>query len=184
MNYELRKKNKGFTLIETLIAVTIVGMALAGPLSIVGKSLISASFAKDQITAFYLAQEAIEYVHNLRDTNLNLSIPWLTNNVSVSGDPADLSSCTESYPCMVDVPSARIYSCSPTISTDKCEPLKYENAEHLYTNSSSSAEDSIFTRYLYLSPINDKESSVVVNVSWKTGTLEKGIVLKENIFNR
>ena len=60
--------NKGFTLIETLVAITVLLLSVSAPLSIAAKALFSAYYARDQITAYYLADEAIEYVKNARDT--------------------------------------------------------------------------------------------------------------------
>jgi type II secretory pathway pseudopilin PulG len=58
-----------FTLIETLVAISILTIAITGPLAIIAQALRSSYFARDQITAYYLAQEAIEYIRNQRDMN-------------------------------------------------------------------------------------------------------------------
>ncbi len=60
---------KGFTIIETLVAISILAIALTGPLSIISQALRNSFYARDQVTAFYLAQEAIEYLRNQRDNN-------------------------------------------------------------------------------------------------------------------
>jgi len=60
---------KGLTLVESLIAISILVIAVLGPLVIVSQALRVSFFARDQITAYYLAQEAIEYVRNIRDKN-------------------------------------------------------------------------------------------------------------------
>ena len=57
----------GFTLIETLVAVTILVLAVAGPLTVASRVLIAAQNSKDQLIASYLAQEGIEYVRAMRD---------------------------------------------------------------------------------------------------------------------
>ncbi len=60
-------KPRGFTLLETLVAVTILVLAVAGPLTVAGRALVAAQNARDQLTASYLAQEGIEYVRAARD---------------------------------------------------------------------------------------------------------------------
>lgn len=58
------------TLIETLIAVTILSVSIVAPMSLTVRSLAAAYYARDQITAFHLAQEAIESVRAARDANI------------------------------------------------------------------------------------------------------------------
>ena len=59
--------NKAFTLIETLIAITIVTITVAGPLYSASRAIVAADLASQQLTATYLAQEGIEYVRAMRD---------------------------------------------------------------------------------------------------------------------
>ena len=61
---------RGFTLVETLVAVTLLTVAIVAPMTLTSKSLAAAYFAKDQITSFHLAQEAIETVRHARDHNI------------------------------------------------------------------------------------------------------------------
>lgn len=93
MKFPSRKNKKiifktGFTLIETLVAISILLIAITGPLGIVASSLKSSYFARDQITAFYLAQEGLEFVRNFRDTNslknLSTNTSWLTDSTPSS----------------------------------------------------------------------------------------------------
>lgn len=60
---------RGFTIIETLVAIAILLLSIIAPLTIAEKGLAGAEAARKEITAFYLAQEAIEYVRNVRDMN-------------------------------------------------------------------------------------------------------------------
>src|SRR3989344_5745503 len=62
--------SRGFTLIETLVAVTLLSVAITAPMSLTTRSLAAAYYARDQITAFHLAQEAIESVRHARDHNI------------------------------------------------------------------------------------------------------------------
>lgn len=58
---------KGFTLVETLVAVAILTIVIVGPITIAQKGIQNAHFAGDQLTAVFLAQEAVEGVRELRD---------------------------------------------------------------------------------------------------------------------
>lgn len=60
---------KGITLIETIVAVTVLTMALGGPFLLAAKSLRSAAYAREEIAAARLAEEGLEAVHNMRDNN-------------------------------------------------------------------------------------------------------------------
>ncbi|MFA6520567.1 MAG: prepilin-type N-terminal cleavage/methylation domain-containing protein [Candidatus Paceibacterota bacterium] len=63
------KKNKGgFTLVETLVAISIFTVSILGLMSILSSGISSTTYAKNKMIAGYLAQEGIEYVRNMRDT--------------------------------------------------------------------------------------------------------------------
>ncbi|MFA6353356.1 MAG: prepilin-type N-terminal cleavage/methylation domain-containing protein [Candidatus Paceibacterota bacterium] len=75
------KLNKGFTLVETLVAISIFTMSILGLMSILASSISDINYAKQKIAASYLAQEGIEYVRNLRDTAIISSVDgtgWTT----------------------------------------------------------------------------------------------------------
>ena len=53
------KFKKAFTLIETLVAITILSAAVAGPMALSIKNIGIAAVSKDQLVAFYLGQVVI-----------------------------------------------------------------------------------------------------------------------------
>lgn len=170
------KKRNGFTLIETLLAVTVLVMSITGPLTIASKSLNSAVFAKSEVTAFYLAQEAIEYARNVRDTNALLA--------RTSADPTSpqywlsgLASCIGAS-CTVEAanttPSQAITPCSGT-----CAPLLYHAPTGFYGYQNGSPSQ--FTRSFSLEKINDNEYAVTASISWSSTLFGNQFVVRENI---
>ncbi|MCC2630583.1 MAG: seg [Candidatus Paceibacter sp.] len=83
MNKKSLQKNKGFTLLETLIAIAILSVAIGSAFTVAQKSLSSSYLAKNQTAAFFLASEGIELVRNIRDNvalyniNQGTTIDWL-----------------------------------------------------------------------------------------------------------
>lgn len=67
MNIPNYNKNRAFTLIETLVAITILMIAIAGPLTVASKGFTSALDAKNQSVAINLAQEGLEYISFVKD---------------------------------------------------------------------------------------------------------------------
>lgn len=164
------KTRKGFTLIETLVAISVLLVSLVGPLSIAAQALKSAYYARDEITAFYLAQEGLEYVQAVRDQNYlaSPSQPWLTG----------LSAC-ESATCTIDFPNFTNASCANNV----CSPLLLDPATELYNT--KSGNPSGFTRSVTILPVAGMPDEVEVKstVSWVSAGISRSFTLSEYLFN-
>ena len=57
----------GFSLVETLVAISLLLIVIVGPMTISAKSAKSSTFATEQIQAFFLAQEGLELAQKARD---------------------------------------------------------------------------------------------------------------------
>jgi prepilin-type N-terminal cleavage/methylation domain-containing protein len=68
MNDLFKKKNTGFTLLETLIAIAILTLAIGAAFGVAQKSLSAAYTSKNQTSAAFLAAEGIELVRTVRDS--------------------------------------------------------------------------------------------------------------------
>ncbi len=160
-----------FTLIETFVAITVLLMALVGPMSIAAQSLRIAYYARDQVTAFYLAQEGVEYVRAMRDQNYLANTPWLTG----------IADC-ENASCVIDFPNFTHAVC-PVGTT--CPPVYVSSDTTLYNENAASGPASPFTRVLTITPISgtNDEVELTVTVSWASAGISRQFRIIENLFN-
>ena len=172
MKNELKFK-KGFTLIETLVAITILSAAVAGPMVLAIKNVGTASVSQDQLVAFYLGQEVFEYARNVRDTNiLSESSDWL----------GGLDVC-KTNGCYIDVlnETGPVTDCG----TGGCvNRLKFDKDTGKYNYTSE--EETIFTRTVKIeNPVgtNSDEAKISVSIKWTGKYGEKTMNLQDNIFN-
>lgn len=73
------EQNRGFTIIETLIAVAVLTAGIVGTYFFISHFTRHTSISKDRLTASYLALEGTEIVKNIRDSN------WLRGSLWNSG---------------------------------------------------------------------------------------------------
>lgn len=187
MTNKLRQHNRGFTLIETLIAIFVLMLSITGPLTMAAKGLQVTILAKDQDTAFYLAQDAVEYVRWVRDTNKLRGASWLAGlDGTANGHSTVSGSCTGANGCYLNSLSDKITACSGT-----CPVLNYDTTNNYFTYDSGTA--SIFTRTVRIvTPVgvNDCtaghgcEASVIVSVAWyDQGSLLRTVTVSEDMFD-
>lgn len=60
---------RGFTLLEVLIAVSVLTIGAIGMFAVVAQNIAFSSVVSNRLVAAYLAQEGVEIVRNIRDTN-------------------------------------------------------------------------------------------------------------------
>jgi prepilin-type N-terminal cleavage/methylation domain-containing protein len=70
---------KGFTLIELIIAIFILSIGIVGIFGAYSAMVVATSDISNKFIANYLAKEGIEIVKNVRDINWGNNNPWLTN---------------------------------------------------------------------------------------------------------
>ena len=177
-------KKSGFTLIETLAAVSILMIAVAGPMTLANRSLSSSIYAKEQLTASLLAQDLAEYVVASRGANTGKAdTAWLGN----------LNQCTVDSPCGLDTlkgfdaggNSQGLVHCSPP-DFESCR-LTFNSASGTYGHdqvmSGNGITSSLYVRTFALSSINDEEAQVLITVAWNQASIKRSIILRTSLFN-
>jgi len=179
----IRQKNKkGFTVFEAIVAIGILSLAIAGVFATVQHSLSQSINSKYEIKAFYLAQEAIDFIRNRRDNNQlariggDVDVDWLDGLAANSSDP-----CYPGKTCTVDVYYDYIGACWGDWTS--CPPLHQDtSAPYLYSYCST-WPDSKFTRSVKIERIDSNEIAVIVKIMWTQGTANKEFEVKTYLFN-
>jgi Tfp pilus assembly protein PilV len=187
-------KQSGFSLVETLVAITLLLLVIVGPMTIVSSSARSTSFSSEQVTAFFLAQEGAELMQKARD-DMQLAnygqTGWANFTDTGSGGAYRL--------CYVNINSA---GCGVTIRTDgtgtltapaNCTTLSNcnlylntsGNIRSRFTHTATNATITPYTRRIFLQNVNANEVKVVSRVTWKNGGIkaEQQVEVETRLFN-
>jgi len=85
---------RGFTLIELIIAIFILSIGIVGIFGAYSAMVVATSDISNRFTATYLAQEGIEIVKNIRDTNWTNIAKYCSGQTTCNYTWVDgLSSC-------------------------------------------------------------------------------------------
>ncbi len=183
------KKKKGFSLVETLIAITILMLSIAAPLSLATQGLKVADISQKKTVAFYLAQDSMEWVINRKIWNRKDGSKMLN----------DLDSCIISsgsdFGCVIntfEAPGTGISQNPIGCSDDTCsESTIYKNSSGEYRPNQTGGDwkESIFKRRTKIfpiridpkDPIRVVEARVEVEVKWKDIRNEEQVYTLEHI---
>lgn len=176
----LPRTQSGFSLVETLVAITILLIIIVGPMTIISSASNSTSFASEQVIAFFLAQEGAELAQKARDdlvlkgflpnTHSDYeATPW--EDFSATG--GTFANCfTPNVGCGLEINDDATGSVSTpiTCSGTNCR-LYYDSSgtRSRYTHTNTGSQSG-FTRKIYFSYISDHEVAVVSTVEWLSGS--------------
>lgn len=168
----LKQKRKGFTLIETLVAITIMSIGIAAPLTVTFFAIRSAEITRDQAQAFFFAQEGIEYIRFVRDTNILEGDSWLDDlSFCMNGSPCDIRDIRDNITANGDMNNC---------GGGTCNPVLYDGT--LFAN--NAGDETKFIRDITITEsIAGQEAEIVVTVTWTTRTETRSLTLRERIFN-
>ena len=168
MNFKLPTTNNqtptGFTLIETLVALTILTLAATSALFVANTSIVASSIARDKLITIYLSQEGIEHVRMVRDNyylaayqadqSTASTVGW--NNFSTGITP-----CLAPNVCSFDPVNNVLAQCM-----GNCAPL-YRLSSGVYSQQNLlGSEVTPFTREIRVTNISGIDKKVTSTVSW------------------
>jgi len=186
--YQFKKKvSKGFTLLETLVAIFILTIAITATLNAAQLGLQSSFYARDQITAYYLAVEALEQVRNIRDTNYvaATTCSWLTGGDTDGCQnipPECIRSDSNPVTCKIDVITDQTVPGISACSGDQCI-LKFDDAKG-YNHVTGVDSKFIRTVDIEVKPTSPNEAVVVASVTWKSGPFTTRVLkIKQVLFD-
>jgi|SRR3989344_1948037 len=153
------KKNKGFTLLETIVAVGLIVVGLVSALSLVVSSLFYITNVQDRLVTANLIAEGIEVVRNIRDNNWLGNQSW--NNGLTDGD----------YQVAYD---------STSLSSGS-NPLLFDSNTGLY-NYASGAPTS-YVRIVSITNLSAYEIKVLSTVTWQRRGITYNNSAEDHLFN-
>jgi prepilin-type N-terminal cleavage/methylation domain-containing protein len=166
--------NKGFTLLEVIIAIFIISVGVGGVASVVPRLLSSSTTNQNRLTAAYLAQEGVEIVRNIRDTN------WLENHYGSTPIVWDdgFSPCTSANGgCEIDY----LGLAAPVINHYSGTKLKINSTSGFY-NYSSGNQTKFDRKIIVDKNLAGDILTITVNVSWSDRGKSYNFPVQEKLY--
>ena len=172
------KGNQGFTIVETLVAIAILMIAIAGPLVVATKGLNSALYAKDQMTASYLAQESMEILKNVQDNSSQSTWPGVPDISCYNG----LSPSCDIAINRVNVYKIEVLTGCTYPNGLGCPLYLDTTGTYGYTHNAG-APATIFYRYFFIDTVAPNLSRITVVVSWAEHNIPYEVRISSEIVN-
>ncbi|MEI7765199.1 MAG: prepilin-type N-terminal cleavage/methylation domain-containing protein [bacterium] len=186
MTINIKNNKKGFTLIETMVALFIFSVSIMTVMSVLSQGISSTNYAKNKIVAEYLSQEGIEYIRNIRDTyqlySSDANTGWGLFVQKLQGHGCREKGCyfdnDENKLEQGEMPITGIsfYSCG-----DKCPNFLYSPSTGKYNY--YDGDTSVFSRKILVNQIDDDNLKITSEVTWKSGNQTGTISFSENLSN-
>ena len=169
-----KKKQKAFTLVEVLIAVSILTIGILSGFILITKVLYNTAVIQDRLTASFLEQEGIELTRQVRDSNF-LQI--------MDGESVEWNNRLEDGSYTIESKAGSEQSVT-LVSVDPGEAPNffYDNDTKIY-NYNTTGEPTTFNREIKITTINDDEIRVESIMKWKTRTIDFNLTIEDHLFN-
>lgn len=190
-NWKLKisAKQRGFTVLESIVAIFILSLSISGAFSAVQRGLSQAVISKDETQAFYLAQEAVEIIRNKRDSNqlakINGStITWLNGISENVSDP-----CYFGKVCGTESFNMNLVNHSSSWTSWNNYPVLNQDPTSFLFSYNNLYPATRFKREIQLERVRDDslgnplEIAVIVKIYWTKGIFSNEFKVKTHLFN-
>ena len=169
----LKKKQKAFTLVEVLIAISILTIGILSGFILITKVLYNTAVIQDRLTASFLTQEGIELVRQVRDSNFlqimnGESVEW--KDGLADGSYTIESKAGSEQPITLT-----------SVDTGEGSNFRYNDDTKIYNY--TTGEPTTFNREIKITTINDDEIRVESIMKWKTRTIDFNLTVEDHLFN-
>ena len=166
-----KRQQAGFTVLEALIAISIIVIGVGGVFGLTSRTVADSSANNNKLVAVYLAQEGIEIVRNIRDTNylkIRQAVPgaaWDDGIILPGNDCATW--------CEADYNDAALSGVVAGLN-----PLQRDGNTSIYSYDGGSATP--FTREIKATAVGVGKIEVEVTVFWsERGNVQKTVAATE-----
>jgi Tfp pilus assembly protein PilV len=150
----IKKNNSAFTLIEIIIILFVASVGIMASLSLAIRSSYFQNVRKDVITVTFLANEGLDLMKNIRDTNI------------IMGRAYDDWDGAGSVGVSQNLYKVDYYSLIATSTASIDTSVLQQNASGFYLHDSGE-EDSIFKRMITTTAETTASTSVEVHIQWE-----------------
>lgn len=164
LNRGTHGRRAGFTLVEALVALTLLTVGLIPAFRQASDAVALAGSIRNSLIASNLAQEGAEVVRGIRDANWFAGLPF-NDKLDACG-----SGCTVQYD-----------SDGPVVASFMATALKFDANTGLYQYGSGT--DTLFTRTVFVSDESDHHLKVRVVVEWRERTGQKTVELEYHLYD-
>ena len=188
LNKKKNKKNSGFTLVETLVALFIFSISIFTVMYALSSGVSNTIYAKNKIIAEYLAQEGMEYFKNIRDTSMlydaDAQVGWSNFIAKLTAAKCDLpNGCyfNNNETTFTNNGGSWVsdISISPCLS-NTCPHFSYNVSTGQYTSTGPGA--SVFSRKMKVEVVPDG-LKIISEVTFTTGVKNSTVSFSENLSN-
>jgi len=160
-----RKNLAAFSLIEIMIVLFIISLGMTGILSLIGQNIQSQSYNKNNLIAYQLAQEGVELIRRVRDSN------WLRGY----DHNQDLTSGSYFMDFNDDLPTP--------LDDDQAAVELFQNTEGFYQHDSGLTTSNGFSRLIKIEKSDTDQINVIVEVKWRERSHDRSYILETDLYN-